>query len=109
MALWSPWQVAALLVLAPVTEEIVFRLGLHQALLERLTAKQGVNLAVACVFAAAHALVRQSWSGLAVVGPALLIGLVYERSRKLMPCVLLHAAMNAGWMVWSAHINGQAT
>lgn len=109
MALWTPWQAATLLVLAPITEEIVFRLGLHQALLEKMAAKHRANIAVACAFAAAHAVMRQSWSGLAVAGPALLIGMIYQRSRKLLPCVLLHAAMNAGWMVWSAHINGQAT
>jgi membrane protease YdiL (CAAX protease family) len=32
--------------------------------------------------------------------PALAIGWIYQRTRRVAPCVALHAAMNALWMSW---------
>ena len=103
------WRLIVLLLIAPVTEEIVFRWGLHEALLRRLRTRHLANMGVGLVFAGAHALTQHAWSGLAVLVPALIVGAVYDWSRKLLPCVLLHAVMNACWVIWSLNTNGQLT
>ena len=94
----APLHTALLLVLAPVLEELVFRAGLHESLLRRLRAPWVANALTALVFALAHVLVRGETAAFAVALPALLIGIVYQRWRKVWPCVLLHAAMNAIWL-----------
>ena len=94
----APLHTALLLVLAPVLEELVFRAGLHESLLRRLCAPWVANALTALVFALAHVLVRGDPAAFAVALPALLIGIVYQRWRRLWPCVLLHAAMNAIWL-----------
>ncbi|KAB2963564.1 JDVT-CTERM system glutamic-type intramembrane protease [Zoogloea sp.] len=88
-----------LLVFAPLAEEIVFRLGLHEALLQRGWARWPAGLVVALAFALAHLALRGEMQALAVAVPALAIGLVYQDQRKLAPCVLLHALMNGVWLV----------
>lgn len=96
----APWRV--LLVVAPVVEEIVFRAGLHEAMLNhRWLASANpwaANALTAAAFASAHAV----WHGgplvwLTVV-PALGIGLVYQRGRRVIPCIALHAFFNAVWL-----------
>lgn len=95
-------RLLTLLVLAPVLEETVFRLGLHETLLRRGWRLWGANATVAAAFGLAHALVQGApgaWAAL----PALLIGLSYGRNRRLAPCVILHAAMNLAWLaLWPA-------
>jgi membrane protease YdiL (CAAX protease family) len=92
--------VLVLLALAPLAEEVVFRAGLQETLLRRLRAPWGANAATALAFALAHALQRGEAAALLVALPALLIGMTYTRTRRLAPCVVLHAAMNAVWLVW---------
>ena len=94
----APLHTALLLVLAPLLEELVFRAGLHESLLRRLRSPLVANALTALVFALAHVLVRGEGAAFAVVLPALLIGIVYQRWRRVWPCVLLHAAMNAIWL-----------
>jgi membrane protease YdiL (CAAX protease family) len=94
----APLHTALLLVLAPLLEEVVFRAGLHENLLRRLRSPLVANALTALAFALAHVLVRGEAAAFAVALPALLIGLVYQRWRKIWPCVLLHAAMNAVWL-----------
>ena len=88
-----------LLVLAPLAEEALFRAGLQEALLRRWHAPRSANLVTALVFGIAHALVRSDPAALVVVVPALLIGALYGRTRRLRDCVALHAAMNAIWLM----------
>lgn len=100
----SPLRVAVLLALAPVAEEVVFRAGLQEALLRQTvwrwhTAPWLANAATALAFALTHAQARGSLLGLAVVAPALLLGSVYGAQRRLRWCVLLHAVMNALWLL----------
>ncbi|HSV69840.1 MAG TPA: JDVT-CTERM system glutamic-type intramembrane protease [Methylibium sp.] len=90
---------ATTLAVAPLLEEIVFRLGLHDALLKRWGPGWRANAAVALAFGVAHALLRSPGLGLGVLLPALVIGGVYERWRRLWPCVLLHAAFNGIWLL----------
>jgi hypothetical protein len=96
----APPRVVVLLVLAPLAEEAVFRAGLHETLLRRLGSPWTANAVTALAFALAHALVRGDPAAIGVMLPALLIGAVYGRTRRLWPCVVLHAVMNAAWLVW---------
>ena len=90
-----------LLVLAPLAEEAVFRAGLQEYLLQRLRTPLVANGLTALAFALAHVATRGEWASFAVFVPALLIGAVYERWGRLRLCVVLHASMNALWLVWS--------
>lgn len=98
------------LLLAAVLEEIVFRVGLHEGLLRwresRSVARpsrgwviSAANALTAVFFALAHALSRFAWLGLATLPTALLLGWVYERYRRVWPCMLLHAAFNLIWVL----------
>lgn len=87
-----------LLLAAPLLEEAVFRAGLHEALLRHGRGLLLANGLTALAFGAAHVAARGDASAFAVALPALAIGLVYERTRRLRWCVLLHAAMNAVWL-----------
>jgi len=91
-------RTAVLLVLAPLTEELVFRAGLQEGLLRRLRTPWIANALTALVFASLHVLVRGDAMAMAVAVPALLIGALYQRTRSLWPCIALHAAMNALWL-----------
>ncbi|MES2716208.1 MAG: JDVT-CTERM system glutamic-type intramembrane protease [Pseudomonadota bacterium] len=93
----STWLLWVLLV--PLLEETVFRLGLQDALLRQGLPPWLANTCTALCFTACHVLLRGAgWASWAVLGPALLLGVVYGRSRQLRGCVALHALMNAGWI-----------
>lgn len=91
-------------VVAPVLEEIVFRAGLQEELLRHAHPRAALgslsaNVLTALAFAAAHmALHPGLLAGLTVL-PALLIGAVYQRQRRLAPCIALHALFNAIWLL----------
>ena len=93
------WSALWLLAGAPVVEEVIFRLGLQQELLARLRLPLAANVATALVFALAHGLSQATWQSLLTLLPALAIGSVYQRSRRVAPCIALHAAFNAFWLV----------
>jgi membrane protease YdiL (CAAX protease family) len=101
-----------LLLLAPLLEETVFRRGLHHWALRRwggavprwLARPSTVNLLVALLFAALHLLRLPPLMALAVVLPALVVGQVFERTARLWPCVLAHAAFNLCWLGMAAHL-----
>lgn len=93
------------LVMAPLCEEAFFRGLLHEALLRRLgntlRGRQAMaNALVALAFAALHTATRGWATGVAVIVPALLIGQIYGRSRRLLPAVALHASFNLAWLAW---------
>jgi membrane protease YdiL (CAAX protease family) len=94
-------QVLLMLFVAPMLEEAAFRAGLHEFLLRRRLSPLAANAATAAAFAAAHGLAQADLRGLLVFGPALLVGAVYNRWHRLRWCVLLHAALNAGWLAMS--------
>jgi Type II CAAX prenyl endopeptidase Rce1-like len=92
-----------LIVVAPLLEEIVFRGGIQEPLLRRLSPSRGaapwvVNVVTAIAFAAAHALTHLSFVSVLTVLPALAIGWLYQRTRRLAPCIALHAFFNAVWL-----------
>lgn len=102
----APTDALWLVLVAPVLEEIVFRAGLQEELLRnaRLRAAAGAfsaNVFTAAAFAAVHlALQPGLLAGLTVL-PALLIGALYQRQRRLAPCIALHAFFNAVWLLWA--------
>jgi membrane protease YdiL (CAAX protease family) len=93
------------IVLAPLVEEAVLRLGLHDALSRRAwaPARRFAPLLSALAFAAAHmALARDAQDlprAAATALPAWWIGARYERDRRLAPCVAWHAAFNLAWLL----------
>lgn len=91
-------RLAVLLAVAPLAEEALLRAGLHEALLRRGVAPLPTVLLCALLFGLAHALLRGDPVALAVALPALLVGALYQRSRRLRDAVLLHALLNALWL-----------
>ena len=99
----------ASLLVAAVLEEIVFRVGVQDALLHwmsrfpfqrtRVLGISAANLLTAILFGLLHGLLR-SWAlGVAVIIPALLLGWIYERWRRVWPCIAAHTAMNLIWFL----------
>jgi membrane protease YdiL (CAAX protease family) len=115
LALLAPaghrYSLITLLVTAPLFEESFFRGVVHEGLLgwgqrrivgsSAATWQFGVNVGVALLFGALHAWSRDPWTGAAVVFPALLIGLSYQRQRSVVSAIALHAAFNLVWLAWS--------
>ena len=87
-----------LLIAAPVLEETLFRGGVQEALLRHGKAAWAANVLTAAAFGLAHVAARGDGAAFAVVLPALAVGVVYNRWRRLRWCVALHAAMNAAWL-----------
>jgi membrane protease YdiL (CAAX protease family) len=99
-----PARWTTLLLLAPVTEEVLFRAGLQDALSRHLgarirAAELAANAATALAFAAAHLLIDAGLLAGLTLLPALLIGRVYQQGRRLAPCIALHALFNAIWLM----------
>lgn len=94
------WPALWLVVGAPVVEEVIFRLGLQQELLQRLQPRSAwlANGLTALVFSVAHELSHSPVMALLTLLPALFIGHVYQRSRRLAPCIALHAFFNVTWL-----------
>jgi membrane protease YdiL (CAAX protease family) len=95
----APSALLTLLIIAPIAEETVFRLGLHNWLATRLNAHVGclslANVLAAVVFGGMHALHQGSALLLLTAAPALVYGWMWELSRRrLMVPVLLHAWYN---------------
>jgi membrane protease YdiL (CAAX protease family) len=82
--------------LSPWVEEIVFRWGLQSALSRRVT-PDVANVATALAFTVCHALLQPSLMSLLTLLPALVLGAVFQRTGRLMPCVALHALANLIW------------
>ena len=99
-----PPRWSTLLLLAPVAEELLFRAGLQDALSRHLSgriraAELAANTATAMAFTAAHMLMQPGLLAGLTLLPALLIGRVYQRRRRLAPCIALHASFNAIWLM----------
>ncbi len=90
----SPWLIAALIVLAtviaPVTEELVFRGGLFRFMRTRLP-RWAALLLPACLFAALH-LNLASFVPLAALG--IVFSLAYERTGSIAVPVIAHGLFN---------------
>lgn len=96
------WRLCLLLLLAPVLEEVIFRAGVQEALLRSGRSAWFAIVTTAMLFGAVHVTLRADAAAFVVAMPALAIGVVYARTRRVLPCVLLHAAMNAAWVAWQS-------
>jgi membrane protease YdiL (CAAX protease family) len=92
------------ILLAPLFEEAVFRLGVHDALAMHLP-RDKARLApalTALAFAGLHLLLAPgvlAWPlAAATAVPAWWIGMLYERKRRLGTCVAWHAGFNLVWL-----------
>jgi len=98
-----------LAVVAPVTEEMVFRGFLLGGLLRCYSPRKAILISAA-LFMVFHLNPYQFFSTFAV---GLLLGWVFWKTRSVWPCVLLHAANNAAvWLARHAlglHIPGYTT
>jgi membrane protease YdiL (CAAX protease family) len=90
------------LVAAPAAEEMLFR-GLLYPLLRRRVRVVAAVLVTSAVFSLLHANVVQFAATLPL---AVLLALVYERTRVLWPCVLLHLAFNLAAVLVPAQLLG---
>ncbi|MDZ4683455.1 MAG: type II CAAX endopeptidase family protein [Planctomycetaceae bacterium] len=84
----------AVVVIAPLAEELLFRVTLQGWLTERLGSNLAVPL-IALVFAGVH-----GWrDGLALIPLALLLGHVYDRRQDFFAVVIAHGAFNGANLV----------
>lgn len=101
----GPLFAVKLLVVAPVVEELFFRGVVQRWLLARLRGApsrpwSASNVLTAAAFGAAHLVYSTPLFAAAVIAPALAIGFVYERTRRIDLCIGLHAACNAFWLTF---------
>lgn len=98
LSLPTLWPLAVLVIGAPLLEEVVFRRGLHEQLLQARLSPASANALTAAAFALGHGVTRSWWLAAAVVLPAWALGRLYQRERRLAPCIAAHAAMNLLWI-----------
>jgi len=101
IALDTPWRTLAMLVLASIAEEIVFRGGLQRLLLHWRVGQRNwqsisaANALTSSVFALAHLWAHPPLVALGVLPVSLLLGWAYERSgQRLAPPIFLHVYFN---------------
>ncbi|NJD37023.1 MAG: JDVT-CTERM system CAAX-type protease [Geobacter sp.] len=93
-----------LLLAAPFWEEAFFRGVLQQRMLDhpwgsRRCAGLGLsNWLTGCFFVLVH-LPFQGWRALAIILPALALGRLFEQTRQILPCVLMHSWFNLSWLM----------
>lgn len=90
----SASTIVRLLLLAPLLEEWIMRAGLHAWLLQRRGPAWRAVVLAAAAFSALHA-ASGAFAAAAVFGPALLLGMAYQRWRSWLSCAALHGLMNA--------------
>ena len=90
--------------IAPVVEEMLFRGILLRAFLDRYPRGLAISYS-ALYFGAAHFNIYQFFLAFLL---GLLLGWLYERSRSLVPCIVLHAALNMTVFVWSTTTDSPA-
>lgn len=93
-----------LLSIAPLFEELAFR-GLIQTELMRFPLGRaqragisGANLTTSLLFGLAH-LTSSVVNAFAVLPPSLVLGWLRERTGKVAPCIIVHAAYNGGLLL----------
>ncbi|OGN65083.1 MAG: hypothetical protein A3E80_03720 [Chlamydiae bacterium RIFCSPHIGHO2_12_FULL_49_9] len=89
---------SAIIVLAPLTEETLFRGFLQSFIRQHLGVKQAVIITSAC-FSLFHYSSQQGLGNLPIVGSlfilSLFLGFLYERQRSLLAPIILHALFNS--------------
>lgn len=93
------WSWLLMLVISPVLEEVIFRLGVQTALMQRWPQGPTAIVLTAALFAAGHWLLSPHWLAMATALPALWLGHLFQRHRNIWLCIGLHAAMNLCWLL----------
>lgn len=88
-------SIVTVCIIAPLLEEMLFRGIILRSFLHRYSRRQAI-LASAVLFGLAHLNIHQFAVGV-IVG--CISGWLYERTRSLWPCILLHGAYNSLAMV----------
>ncbi|MBL6704850.1 MAG: CPBP family intramembrane metalloprotease [Planctomycetaceae bacterium] len=88
------WIVVAAVVLAPLVEELIYRVVL-QTWLQRISPPREALFAVAVIFAAVHRLP----DAIPLLPLALVLGYVYQQRRSFLSVVLLHMLFNAANLI----------
>ena len=91
----SPWLWAAVLLGAPLFEELLYR----ERLLPALRARFGTPIAIALsslLFALPH---LEAWNVLGAFAVGLLLGAVYVRTRSTALCIAYHAGLNSACLI----------
>jgi len=98
----APWRVMVFLavaVLAPLSEEILFR-GFVQSTIRQLTGRPWVGILIT---SALFALVHGQWNARpALFALAVILGYNYERTGRLLPSIVIHTLFNAANLLMSA-------
>jgi membrane protease YdiL (CAAX protease family) len=95
------WRSLLLVCVAPLVEEAAFRAGLHEWLIRSGVRAAGCIGLTAAAFAGVHLVVRQDMFAAWTFAPAVLLGLLYQRTRSVSACVAAHALMNATWIAFA--------
>ena len=93
------WSWLLMLVISPVLEEVIFRLGVQTTLMRRWPHGPMANVLTATLFALSHWLLSPQWLSAATALPALWLGHLFQRHRNIGWCIGLHAAMNLCWLL----------
>ena len=97
------FQVFVLVIIAPITEEIIFR-GAIQTFLSQRSFELNLgwlslsNLITSCLFSASHFLLNHSIEILLVFFPSLIFGYLREKSNSLMGSIVVHGFYNLGFI-----------
>lgn len=95
----------SLVVLYPVLEELSFRGFLQGALLRTEAGRYSVfhisvaNALTSVLFVGFHLLSQSLLWALAVLLPSLLFGVLRERHKSTLPCIILHCFYNLGFFL----------
>ena len=104
----TPWhQLALIILIYPILEEIVFRGLLLEFLAKRISYRFGLltaaNLLTSLVFVLAHLIYNQWVWALLIFFPSIVFGYMKERHQSLVSPILLHGFYNLGyyWLFWA--------
>ncbi len=90
------WIALSVMIVAPLVEELIYRVVLQSALLQWLPVRVAWPM-TAVIFASVH-----GWPDMIPLLPlALVLGGVYYRSRSYLASVTAHALFNAWMLIWA--------
>jgi len=97
------FQIFILVIIAPITEEIIFR-GAIQTFLSQRNFELNLrwlslsNLITSCLFSLSHFLLNNSIAILLVFFPSLIFGYLREKSNSLIAPIVVHSFYNLGFI-----------
>jgi len=94
---WTLKSAGIYLIFAPITEEVIFRGGIQELLINKIPAslpKETANIITSVLFAILHLLLKQEPTVLLVFFPSLVLGWHYGRYRNLLAVIFIHFFYN---------------